>query len=217
MKNLILLALCGAAAYYGYTEYLSKPNGAFDRNGNSTAMLFLFDECGQPCDDAEGFLKRKRIDYERINLSTGQEAEEKLKAIGGGRSMPILMAGSRRADGYHAKRYTEALGEAFGTSVLNSFQSKLYKTHFNADGSPKLVMYGAEWCPYCKQARDYFVENNLPFLEWDVEKQAEGKRYYDYLESNGYPLIYIGFRRVSGVDMPAVERALNEHPPLINK
>lgn len=33
----------------------------------------------------------------------------------------------------------------------------------------KVVMYSASWCGVCKKARKYFKQNNIAFVEYDVE------------------------------------------------
>jgi len=53
----------------------------------------------------------------------------------------------------------------------------------------------------------------LDFKEWDVEQESEGRRYFKTLEGNGYPMIYVGFRRVN---TDGIKKALTEHPSLFS-
>ena len=172
----------------------------------------MFDNCGRACTEAESFLKGAGIEYERINLSSDAEAENRLRSLGGSNTMPQLYTGTRRVDGFHHLRYKEALGETYGLNALTGNVRDTFASHFYEDGSPKLVMYGASWCPHCKNAREFFQDNGLEFKEWDVEKESEGKRYYQTLEGTGYPLIYVGFRRVS---TNTVKSTLKDHPHLL--
>lgn len=211
MKNLIILIIIATGAYYTYLNF-STASGVYDDSGNAKTLLFLYEGCGAPCNQAERFLQDTDIQYERINLSSGPEAEDRLRSLRGSSTMPQLYTGSRRVDGFHHLRYKEALGETYGLKVLSGKYQDAYASHFYDDGSPKLVMYGASWCPYCLKAREYFVDNGLNFKEWDVEKEFVGKRHFETLEGTGYPVIYVGFRRVNTDD---VKTALRQHPNLL--
>ncbi|GFO54249.1 hypothetical protein GMSM_12560 [Geomonas sp. Red276] len=58
---------------------------------------------------------------------------------------------------------------------------------------PKIVLYSVSWCPHCKQAKEYFTRNNIPFINRDVEIDTEA---YHLLtgkyKSQGVPVIVIG-------------------------
>jgi glutaredoxin-like YruB-family protein len=61
---------------------------------------------------------------------------------------------------------------------------------------PQIVLYSVAWCPHCKETKDYFTRNNIPFINRDVEIDA---RAMDDLtikyNSTGVPLIVIGTGR----------------------
>jgi len=58
---------------------------------------------------------------------------------------------------------------------------------------PQIVLYSVAWCPHCKETKDYFTRNNIPFINRDVEvddkAMAELTGKYN---SNGVPVIVIG-------------------------
>ena len=62
----------------------------------------------------------------------------------------------------------------------------------------KVLMYATTWCGYCKKARKYFRKNNIPYIEYDIEQDAEAKRQYKNLGGNGVPLILYENRRMTG-------------------
>lgn len=69
----------------------------------------------------------------------------------------------------------------------------------SVEGSGReIVMYSAEWCGYCKKARNYFTANNIRFKEYDVEKSRKGQRDYKTLKAKGVPVILIGNKRLNG-------------------
>ncbi|MGV6826209.1 MAG: glutaredoxin domain-containing protein [bacterium] len=62
----------------------------------------------------------------------------------------------------------------------------------------KVVMYSAEWCGVCKQARRYFTEQRIRFAEYDVEKSQKGQEDYRALRARGVPVILVGKSRLNG-------------------
>lgn len=46
-----------------------------------------------------------------------------------------------------------------------------------------IVMYMKPGCPYCQRARDYYTENNIPFIEYDAQNDKERQR--EMLEYTG--------------------------------
>lgn len=78
---------------------------------------------------------------------------------------------------------------------------------------PKIVLYSVSWCPHCKQAKEYFTQNNIPFINRDVELDDAAmndltKKY----KSPGVPVIVIGDDKVilKGFDEQKFLKALKE-------
>ena len=46
-----------------------------------------------------------------------------------------------------------------------------------------IVMYVKPDCPYCQRARDYYNENNIPFVEYDAQNDKARQR--EMLELTG--------------------------------
>lgn len=194
-----------------YPRFFGTEGGAFNASGEPSIVLVTFDACGNPCSDALQLLRKKRVAFEHVNLSSGPEAEKRLNALGGGRQMPLLFAGTRRVESFHRQRFNEALAEVHGPSILDAADRAVLKTHFNADDTPRVVMYGANWCPHTREAREYFQREGIDFKEWDVEQDATGKGHFEAIKSAGYPLIYVGFRRFEGLDKSGIKQALGSH------
>ena len=75
-----------------------------------------------------------------------------------------------------------------------SHQSKLDPAKAQTTRSyPQIVLYSVAWCPHCKETKDYFNRNNIPFINRDVEIDAKAM---DDLtvkyNSTGVPVIVIG-------------------------
>ena len=67
-----------------------------------------------------------------------------------------------------------------------------------ADSSRQVVMYATSWCPYCQQARNYFREQGISYVEYDIEKNADARREYKAFGGRGIPVIFVGKRRMNG-------------------
>jgi glutaredoxin len=66
------------------------------------------------------------------------------------------------------------------------------------DPSKQVVMYATSWCPYCRQARNYFREQGIPYVEYDIEKNEEAGRAYRNFGGKMIPVIFVGKRRMNG-------------------
>ena len=66
------------------------------------------------------------------------------------------------------------------------------------DRSKQVVMYATRWCPYCQQARNYFREQGISYVEHDIEKDAEARRAYQAFGGKVIPVIFVGKRRING-------------------
>ena len=103
------------------------------------------------------------------------------------------------------------LGINFGDEYLSRTEKRYYKNHFYADGSPKIVMYGTDWCPYCKKLREEFEANNVDYIEIDVEKSGEMETMLKTMEIYGYPATWVGYTRVNGSNLKAVNAVMRSY------
>ena len=72
-------------------------------------------------------------------------------------------------------------------STLNPTMAQAAKDY------PQIVMYSVSWCPHCKEAKEYFTKNNIPFTNLDVEMDEKAMEDLQVkYESNSVPLIVIG-------------------------
>jgi len=79
---------------------------------------------------------------------------------------------------------------------------KVDKPNPSATPSAKqVIMYATSWCGYCKKARVYFAENNIPYTEYNIETDAEAKQTYKSFGGKGVPVIFIGEERMDGFNV----------------
>ncbi len=70
----------------------------------------------------------------------------------------------------------------------------------------KVVMYSTEWCGYCKQAARHFRQNNIAFVEHDIEKSSNAANDFKKLGGRGVPLILVGKKKMSGFNASRFNR-----------
>jgi glutaredoxin len=63
---------------------------------------------------------------------------------------------------------------------------------------PQVKMYATDWCPYCKQAREYFARNGIAYVELDIEKSETAKAEHKSIGGKGIPVILVGSERMNG-------------------
>jgi glutaredoxin len=77
-----------------------------------------------------------------------------------------------------------------------------------------IVLYGASWCGACKQARRYFQQKGLSFVDHDIEREPEARKEMlakaraQGVSTSGIPVIDVRGRLMGGFDPSAIESAL---------
>lgn len=92
---------------------------------------------------------------------------------------------------------------------INTYQSVSYGKSDSPVGnraSSKVVMYSTDWCGYCKQARNYFRQKSIPFIEYDIEKNSSARTQYAKLGATGVPVILVGKRRMNGFSVNGFQK-----------
>ena len=78
-------------------------------------------------------------------------------------------------------------GEQSHQSTLNPAKAQAAKNY------PQIVLYSVAWCPHCKETKEYFTRNNIPFINRDVEMDAKAmEELTGKYNSKGVPVIVIG-------------------------
>ena len=101
----------------------------------------------------------------------------------------------------------------FAAVAADAPQSPLKPATVQTTSYPKIVLYSTSWCPHCKQAKEYFTRNNIPFINRDVELDDAAlddltKKY----RSQGVPVIVIGNddKVLKGFDQGNFEKAVKD-------
>jgi glutaredoxin len=213
MRKLIFIIAVGIGIWYwqnGQIPFLSTA-GAFDDAGNPVVWLFTVKNCGKACSMGRNNLKRRRVAFEEKLIDPNDSSDPNVdlwKSVGRG-GFPLIVGGDIKIKGSGTNSMiVEMLGINFGNRYLTSTERRFYKKHFYDDGTPRIVMYGADWCPYCKKLRTEFNDNNIDFLEIDVDKSAYKTQITKTMEIPGYPAVWVGYTRVNGGDLRAVKKVM---------
>lgn len=197
MKKLILLAVLLFGGYKLYTigafdslPFLKKP-GAFDAAGKPVVRLFVGPGCEAACGEIESMLQARKIDYTVFDIATPDGSKF------GVHRYPLIQVGSDSAVGGRWE-IVGALAKNLGSEVLSRSERLALGNHFDDNGRAMVVLYGTEWCAFCKKQRAYFERNNIPYIELDPERSDAAKTAFTILQGNGYPLTYVGYQRFDG-------------------
>jgi glutaredoxin len=97
--------------------------------------------------------------------------------------------------------------------IFASYQSTVPTIECNAavlKTKPDVVMLGASWCSFCKQARRYFNANKVHYCEYDIETSAEGARLYKQFNGGAIPVLIIDGKKYTGFDSAAFQQLMAE-------
>ena len=94
---------------------------------------------------------------------------------------------------------------------INTYSSVEIKPLIERLAKPgKVVIYSAEWCGICKQAKQYFQKNNIAYISYDVEKSRTGKMDFKLLRGKSVPIIIVGNKRMNGFTASRFEKVYKE-------
>ncbi len=97
-----------------------------------------------------------------------------------------------------------------------SLPQKVVKPGINQVVSPvkprkdnTVVLYTTSWCGYCKKAIAFFQSRNIPFTEYDIEKDHAAAERRSKLDPRaGVPFAVVNGQQILGFSPGAYERAL---------
>ena len=102
----------------------------------------------------------------------------------------------------------------YAAEATSPNQSKLNPSDIKGLTYPGIVLYSTSWCPHCKNAKEYFTKNNIPFINRDVEldQSAMEKLLHKY-NSKTVPVIVIGDDTIilNGFNKQEFEKAIEEY------
>lgn len=86
----------------------------------------------------------------------------------------------------------------------------LYSMSDTKDDQKKVIIYSTTWCGFCKMAMQYLDQKGIPYVDKDVEADAEA--YHEFASKmgphSGVPVIDINGTLILGFDRPKIDAAL---------
>lgn len=79
-----------------------------------------------------------------------------------------------------------------------------------APSAPKVILYSASWCGYCKKAVAYMNQNRINFEELDIETNKSAKRDYERAPGRGIPYLVRGKESIRGFSKARYDRFFSE-------
>lgn len=114
------------------------------------------------------------------------------------RTIIAFLAGAAIAYGYDHVKTSEKQAQQNSTSPITLQIAREHDT--------PVVMYSASWCNSCKRVREHFQSRQIPFTEYDTEKNQKGIDDYARLNGKAVPLLIVnGIMQygLSSTDFPA--------------
>lgn len=89
---------------------------------------------------------------------------------------------------------------------INTYKNVEISKNYSVKAHTKVLLYSTSWCGVCKKAKNYFRSNNIPFIEYDVEKSSKGIKDYNAMGAKAVPIILIGQQRMNGFSVKSFQR-----------
>lgn len=64
--------------------------------------------------------------------------------------------------------------------------------------SKKALIYSTQWCNYSKKTKKHFRENNIAYINYDIEISQSARKRYKKLRTTIIPIILVGKKRING-------------------
>jgi glutaredoxin len=208
MKKLVIIILVVGIVYYFKPELFPFNSGTGALDGNPEVWVFTSNHCGGWCQKSILEIERRQVSFKELQLDGNEENYKLYRKLGAGR-LPYIVVGEHKVSGFHRAMIASVLAQTYGDKYLTEDEIEYYQNHFYTDGSPKIYMYGVNWCPYCKQMREEFANRNMDYVEINVDEASDRRFLVDTMQIDGFPIIYVGYRRVQGANINEVIKAKN--------
>ena len=89
--------------------------------------------------------------------------------------------------------------------------------HPSSRSTGKVIVYTTSWCSACRKARKYLSDNEIPFVERDIEKDPQAaaelmrKAKAAGISASGVPVLDIGGTLMQGFDPRRLAQLLETH------
>ena len=91
----------------------------------------------------------------------------------------------------------------YRAELMKSMNAKLAGAAKPFRGPPVLFM--AQWCGYCKQAKAYLAEKRIAYVEHDIDTSSGMRAYVEAGETKGVPVMFANGQRLQGFSRSAYD------------
>ena len=73
----------------------------------------------------------------------------------------------------------------------------------------EVILYSADWCPWCQRTKMFLKENKVKFIEKNVDKNPDAAR--ELIEKTGQmgiPVTIVDGKSIIGYDVASLKQAL---------
>ena len=69
---------------------------------------------------------------------------------------------------------------------------------FSQMNASEVVLYSTKNCGYCVKAREFMDENDIPFVDYDINRSNESRNQWLSLGGKGVPVLYVNNNVIHG-------------------
>ena len=74
----------------------------------------------------------------------------------------------------------------------------------------KVIIFSATYCPSCLNVKQFLSKQEIPFIEFDIEKSAAARNYFDKLGGRGTPFLLVNNHPIQGFNTADFWRYYNK-------
>jgi glutaredoxin len=75
--------------------------------------------------------------------------------------------------------------------------------------SSDIVLFSQPYCPGCEAAKHHFMEQQIPYREFDISESAAARETFERLGGRGTPFLLIQGKRMQGFSIPLFEHYID--------
>lgn len=190
--------------------------GVYDEQGAPELLVFTSSNCGRLCLNVLSELNMRQASYKEIQLNetaAGEKDRALWKRLGEGR-LPFTAAGFDRVEGASKIQIAGLLANNYDETYLQPIEQHYFGRHFDANGHPKTVIYGADWCHFCKRLARKLDGLGIEYLMVDVPKSGDEERMRKVMEISSFPTVWVGYQKIpTKRRLASIKRALKKPEP----
>ena len=77
---------------------------------------------------------------------------------------------------------------------------------------PRIILYGADWCPACRRAKAYMDRRNISYEERNVDQPGPKAELLEKTGGRAIPVIEVNGRIMKGFNEERLERLIQQGP-----